>query len=179
MWLQSLKLEKNSSPGAHYLHLVCGKTNIFIFTVTNPVSSINRSINLCLPLRDPRDLISWSTRRYTAKPSSCFFLYRFRALWGICLDSLSHLEHATLLTIPLHPSTPCRQDEYADMSDPLPEGLIGNLMEFQVRYTEVSKIPDPPCRETSIACVVAALTTASLAVDNFYVGKGLFPREPI
>lgn len=29
------------------------------------------------------------------------------------------------------------QDEYADASDPLPEGLIGNLKEFHVSYTEV------------------------------------------
>lgn len=29
------------------------------------------------------------------------------------------------------------QDEYADASNPLPEGLIGNLKEFHVSYTEV------------------------------------------
>lgn len=32
------------------------------------------------------------------------------------------------------------QDEYADASDPLPEGLIGNLMEFHVSYTEVGGV---------------------------------------
>lgn len=32
------------------------------------------------------------------------------------------------------------QDEYADASDPLPEGLIGNLKEFHVSYTEVRNI---------------------------------------
>lgn len=31
------------------------------------------------------------------------------------------------------------QDEYADASDPLPEGLIGNLKEFDISYTEVRK----------------------------------------
>lgn len=29
------------------------------------------------------------------------------------------------------------QDEYADSNDPLPEGLIGNLKEFHVSYSEV------------------------------------------
>ncbi|CAB1111750.1 unnamed protein product [Ectocarpus sp. CCAP 1310/34] len=32
-------------------------------------------------------------------------------------------------------------DEYADASDPLPEGLIGNLKEFHVSYTEVPLQP--------------------------------------
>eukprot|EP00752_Nemacystus_decipiens_P015418 g13749.t2 len=33
-------------------------------------------------------------------------------------------------------------DEYADASDPLPEGLIGNLREFHVSYTEVPLLPE-------------------------------------
>lgn len=35
---------------------------------------------------------------------------------------------------------PLTQDEYADASDPLPEGLIGNLKEFRVSYTEVGGV---------------------------------------
>lgn len=35
---------------------------------------------------------------------------------------------------------PLTQDEYADASDPLPEGLIGNLKEFHVSYTEVGGV---------------------------------------
>lgn len=39
----------------------------------------------------------------------------------------------------MHELPALTQDEYADASDPLPEGLIGNLKEFHVSYTEVKR----------------------------------------
>lgn len=48
-------------------------------------------------------------------------------LRGVFLSSLSCCRHVAVVF----------QDEYADANDPLPEGLIGNLKEFNIAYTEV------------------------------------------